>query len=507
MSGPEDARPRGPVEPPVPLGPTAEETTAHWRGEPGYPDPPEGLQALAEALPGRVHRDGAARRSASRDWSPLALHWARRGEVPALASAVVRPESAAEVALALRLATQARLPVTPSGGRSGVCGGAVPWPGGLALETSQMSGLVDIDEVSLRARVKAGTFGPELEAALAPFGLTAGHWPQSHELSTVGGWVACRSAGQLSNRYGKIEDRVSGLEVALASGSLIRLGDLGPGAATGPDLAQLFVGSEGVLGVLTEVTLRLDPKPEASWGRAFALRHFADALEVLRRLRRHGARPAVTRALDPEDASRSVGDALAGQSVLLVYDEASLEEVEASRRALERHLPSEAEDLGQEPVDAWLANRNDVSLLGPLVEAGLVVDTVEVSAPWTELAPLWSDARGRLGTLDGLVLASAHCSHAHPDGACLYFTVVVSPKSASVETTWQRAMEAVLGPTVERGGSVAHHHGIGRWRRGWFERSAPDALRLLGTLKAALDPAGILNPGVLGLGPDLLEGP
>lgn len=507
MSRPEDAHPRGPFEPPVPLGPLVADAMARYRGGPGETDPPEALQALARALPGRIHLDSPTRRSASRDWSPLALHWARRGQVPALAAAVVRPEPAAEAALALRLATRARLPVTPSGGRSGVCGGAVPWPGGAVLETSAMTGLVDLDDVSLRARVRAGTFGPELEAALAPFGLTAGHWPQSHELSTVGGWAACRSAGQLSNRYGKIEDRISGLEVALASGSLVRLGDLGPGAATGPDLTQLFVGSEGVLGVLTEVTLRLDPKPEATWGRAFALPHFADALEVLRRLRRHGARPAVTRAYDADGASRSVRDAPPGRSVLLVYDEASEEEVRASRRALERHLPPEAEDLGRGPVDAWLADRNDVSLLGPLVEAGLMVDTVEVSAPWRALTGLWTDALAGLRALEGTLVASAHCSHAHPDGACLYFTMVASADSGDVEATWERAMEAVLGPTVEWGGSVAHHHGIGRWRRGWFERSMPDALGLLGTLKRALDPSGILNPGVLGLGQDLRDLP
>ncbi|HMC41587.1 MAG TPA: FAD-binding oxidoreductase, partial [Acidimicrobiales bacterium] len=183
---------------------------------------------------------------AGRDWWPLAIHWALAGEVPSRASAVARPRAAGEVGEVLRLCNEARVPVTPVAGRSGVCGASIPAFGGVALDLCGLAGLLDVDDASLLVDVAPGTFGHALEEELrSRHGVTLGHWPQSMSLSTVGGWLACRSAGQYSTRYGKIEDMVVGLEVALADGRLVRTGGTGPRAAAGPDLTQLFVGSEG----------------------------------------------------------------------------------------------------------------------------------------------------------------------------------------------------------------------------------------------------------------------
>src|SRR5262249_30879814 len=187
--------------------------------------------------------------------------WDDDGTPVTSAAAVVRPGSASDVAAVVRACNEARVPVTAAAGRSGVCGASMPVHGGVVLDLTALTGIVGVDDTALVLDVRAGTFGTPLEAALRrDHHVTLGHWPQSIDLSTVGGWLACRSAGQLSTRYGKIEDMVLGLDVALADGRLVHTGGA-PRAAVGPDLTQLFVGSEGTLGVITGARLRVHPAP------------------------------------------------------------------------------------------------------------------------------------------------------------------------------------------------------------------------------------------------------
>ena len=261
----------------------------------------------------------AERAEASRDWWPLAMIWALEGQVPALASCVCRPAHAGEVAAVLSVCNEARVPVTAAGGRSGVCGASVPVHGGVVLDLTAMAGVTDVDDASLVVSVLPGTFGHELEAELrGEHGLTLGHWPQSVELSTVGGWVACRSAGQYSTRYGKIEDMVVGLDVVLADGRTITTGGM-PRQAVGPDLTQLFVGSEGTLGVITGARLRAHPVPPDERRAAYGFDSFAGGLDACRRILRRGATPAVLRLYDEAESKRSYGTE--GTNVLLVLDE------------------------------------------------------------------------------------------------------------------------------------------------------------------------------------------
>ncbi len=232
---------------------------------------------------------------ASRDWWPLALHWSLTGMVPRLAGAVARPTSTSEVAAVLAACDEARIPVTAAGGRSGVSGASVPLYGGVVLDTTALVGIGTVDVASGVVEVAAGTFGPDLESELrAEHGLTIGHFPQSFDLATVGGWVACRGAGQYSTRYGKIEDMVVGLEVVLADGTVIRTGG-GPASAVGPDLNQLFTGSEGTLGIVTRVWLRAHPLPVAERRAAYSVATFGAAVEACRTTLRRGATPAVLR--------------------------------------------------------------------------------------------------------------------------------------------------------------------------------------------------------------------
>ncbi len=364
--------------------------------------------------------DDGERAEAGRDWWPLAIGWAARGQVPGRPALVARPTDVTQVAAVLAICNQARVPVTPAGGRSGVCGASVPLFGGVALDMCGLAGIVDVDATSLVCDLAAGTFGPDVESGLrGGYGLTLGHWPQSMDLSTVGGWLACRGAGQYSNRYGKIEDMVIGLEAVLADGTVVRTGGHAPRAATGPDLTQLFVGSEGTLGVITSARLRLRPVPDGGGRRAFGFATFDDGLEACRRLLRRGLAPAVLRLYDETESARNFDRA--DTNVLIVLDEADPLAAEATLAAVDAECAG-ATRLDDALVDRWLEHRNDVSALAPLWRHGIVVDTVEVAARWTALPGLVAAVGAALEAIPGTLVASVHQSHAYPDGACLYFT-------------------------------------------------------------------------------------
>jgi len=447
----------------------------------------------------------ADRAEAGRDWWPLAIGWAAAGAVPSRPALVARPTDVAQVSAVLALCDAARVPVTPAGGRSGVCGASVPLFGGVALDLCGLAGIGDVDETSLVADLRAGTFGPDVESGLRDgHGLTLGHWPQSMDLSTVGGWLACRGAGQYSNRYGKIEDMVLGLEVVLADGRIVRTGGTGPRSATGPDLTQLFVGSEGTLGVITEGRFRVHPVPADEGRRAVGFPSFADGLDACRRILRRGASPAVLRLYDATESGRNFDQP--DTNVLVVLDEADPSLLGATLDVVDQECAGAAVlDLGL--VDRWLTHRNDVSALAPLWRSGVVVDTVEVAARWTALPGLYAAVLDALGGVDGTLVASSHQSHAYTDGACLYFTFAGRPpdemegggRDAWVSDYYRRAWDEVTRATIDAGGAISHHHGIGLNRGRFLADGLGPAFDVLVSVKGALDPHGILNPGKLGL--------
>jgi alkyldihydroxyacetonephosphate synthase len=452
------------------------------------------------------------RTEAGRDWWPIAISWAGRGSVVSRPAAVARPRSTEEVSAVLVACNDARVPVTAIAGRSGVCGGSVPVFGGVALDMTAMTGVPDIDTVSLVADVKAGTFGPDLEESLSGERVTLGHWPQSMDLSTVGGWVACRGAGQYSTRYGKIEDMVIGLEVVLADGSVIHTGGKAPRAAVGPDLNQVFVGSEGTLGVVTEARLRLHPTAPSEERRAWGFGSFSEGLEACRTILRRGATPAVLRLYDQVESERNFGEA--SKSVLIVLDEADRLILDSCIAVVDDECTRYgAEPLGGELVQRWLEHRNDVSQLAPLYRAGIIVDTVEIAGRWSVLPSIYDACLGALTSVDGTLVASAHQSHSYTDGACIYLTFAgrmpgsdavsttadASDSSAWAESYYAKAWDAVMEAVIAGGGAISHHHGIGINRSRYMDRALGDATPVLEKLKDALDPRWILNPGKLGL--------
>ena len=449
------------------------------------------------------------RAAAGRDWWPAAIRWAAAGQVPALPAVVARPADTAQVAAVLALCHQARVPVTATAGRSGVCGASIPVFGGVALDLCGLAGLVDLDDTSLLADLRAGTFGPDVEQAVRHQGTTVGHWPQSMELSTVGGWVACRGAGQLSTRYGKIEDMVAGLEVVLADGQVIHTGGAGPRQAVGPDLTQLFVGSEGTLGIVTRALLRLHPVPAGQAQRAVGFPDFAAGLNACRRILRRGATPAVLRLYDATETARSF--ALSDTCALIVLDEADPALLSATMAVVDDEtLGAGAAELDPALIDRWLAHRNDVSALVPLTRGGVVVDTIEIAGRWAVLPTLYRRCVDALQARPGTLAASAHQSHAYSDGACLYFTFagrhpdgLSDPgdpdADAWAEQYYLGAWQAVLDEVLAAGAAISHHHGIGLNRARFVAPALGAAAAVHVSIKQALDPRGILNPGKLGL--------
>jgi alkyldihydroxyacetonephosphate synthase len=463
---------------------------------------PQFLEALAAIAPTSI--DGEDLAEHGRDWWPIAIGWAAAGQVPALASVIVRPTSAQQVAQILGACNEARVPVTPMAGRSGVCGGSIPLRGGVALDLCELNQVHEVDEISETVTVDAGMFGPDLEAHLAGVGpgYSVGHFPQSFDLSTVGGWLACRGAGQYSTRYGKIEDMVVALTVALPDGRLIETAGTAPRSATGPSLTQLFVGSEGTLGVITSATLKLHRKASAEARRVVSFATFDDGLEACRRILQRGATPAVLRLYDVIESKRSFE---VEANVLIVLDEADPHLLAATMSIVDEELAGATqEDLGH--VDHWLGSRNNVSQLAPLWRNHVVVDTIEISGSWKDLGQTTERLLATLRETPGTLTASVHQSHAYSDGACCYFTFAGRPTAEDGENQleaeanyYQRVWTAANACIIAEGRAVSHHHGVGLHRADALVASLGSAHDVLQQVKDALDPNGIMNPGKLGL--------
>jgi len=443
----------------------------------------------------------------SRDWWPLALHWSLRGEVPQLADLVARPTSTDDVVAVVQACNIARVPVTATGGRSGVCGASVPMFGGVVLDMTALSGVASVDAESGIVEVRPGTSGPDLEAAINDeHGLSVGHFPQSFELATVGGWVAARGAGQFSTRYGKIEDMVVGLEVVLADGTVIRTGGA-PAAAAGPDLTQVVVGSEGTLGVITNVWLRAHPLPAGERRAVYVFDTFEQGVEACRSTMRAGATPAVLRLYDgPESARGRGGDGTT--CTLLVLDEGDERLVDATMSIVADSCADAGGRVGDvELVEAWMQHRNDTSALQGLTRKGFVVDTMEIAAPWSKLTSIFDRVREAMLAVPHARAATCHLSHSYADGACLYFTFAATPPAEEIDATYIAMWDVGTRAVLAAGGNLSHHHGVGLNRNRFITEALGAAHIVLQGVKDAVDPHGIFNPGKLGLSSSFGETP
>jgi len=492
--------------------------------------PPSGLApgaraALENVVGGAWVRDDRASRvthALGRSYPDLVR--LRSGRLDVAPDAVLEPGTAAEVLEALRACVQLDLAVVPFGGGTSVVGGvealAGERTGVVALDLGRLTGLVHVDVRSGLATLRGGTFGPDAEAELAGHGMTLGHHPQSFELSTVGGWIATRSAGQASTGYGRIDDLVQGLRLAAPAGEVVT--GAGPATAAGPDLRELLVGSEGTLGIITEATLRVRRAPGATRFEAWALPGFAAATEALRALVQAGAAAPVTRLSDEEETRLNLAMAGAGHAVralrtylrargqerpcllVLGWEGADAAELRARREAGVRVLRAHgAVALGAKAGEAWARRRyHGPYLRDELLTRGVLIDTLETAATWTNLLETYravgAALRGSLAARGTPGLVGCHVSHLYPTGASLYFTFLARQEQGAELEQWHAAKAAAGDAIAAAGATITHHHAVGRDHAPWLGGEVGElGLALLRSVKATLDPQGIMNPGKL----------
>lgn len=435
------------------------------------------------------------------DWSAAALISKRRDSAYRLPNCVVRPRTTEHVSAVLAWAERTRTPVVPYGGGSGVVDSILSG-GAVVIELRALNEVLDFDEKSRLVRAQAGVSGPDLRETLADWGYTLGHEPQSIAISTLGGWIATRATGQLSARFGGIERMVVGLEAVLAGGKIVR-SRLAPRRATGPDVASLMIGSEGTLGIVTEATLRVSPMPFERADTCVRFDHMAEGVAACRALAQSDLDPTVVRLYDREDTAifmRDQPNDPMDPMLLLSFD--GKDATERAERAVEmtegrlgdRAIVEQWWDTRNHAVDAYRELMAGKGLLGPHA----VVDTIEVAGTWTVLRDLYHSMKEALTPLADI--CGCHLSHVYPDGACLYFTLASASSSdesalQTLETWWETAMTTCL----QAGGSISHHHGIGRRKAPWLPHELDGWWQVLVAVKRALDPHGIMNPGALGL--------
>ncbi len=471
------------------------------------------LAAFA-AVVGPAHvdagREARIRHAGGRSTIDLLRRRQHRQVVP---DAVIAPSAHDEVHACLRVAAERDLAVIPFGGGTSVVGALDPERGAhrgvVSLDLHRLSGLLRLDEESGDAVFAAGTTGPEAERLLAEHGLELGHYPQSFRYATLGGFAAARSSGQNSAGHGRFDTMVTGLRVATPTGAL----DLGrsPGSAAGPDLIRVFLGSEGIFGVITEVRVRVHPAPAERLFEAWTFPDFASGAAALRAVAQQGGGPTVIRLSDESETAVSlaqvgkIGKAMAkGASAITVYEGRDIEH----RRAVTSDLLRRAggTSSGEGAAEEWLAGRFDGPYLrDALLDAGVFCETLETATTWSQLHGLRAAVLNALR--DGFTEAGAksyimcHISHIYPTGASLYFTVLAGVRGDQL-AVWDDVKSRVNDAILAAGGTISHHHAVGRDHAPWLaEEIGETGIRILTAIKRELDPQGILNPGaVIGRG-------
>lgn len=466
-----------------------------------------------QAIVGRenIFTDEEAVLEAAKDYIGFRVYQRAEGKNFApRAACVVRPKETAGVSRVLSYLNEHKVDVVPRTGGSSVTLGVEPVEGGVILDGSAMNEILEIDETDMLVTARCGTPLEHLENILNEKGFTVGHYPQSLPMAHLGGLVATRSTGQFSTLYGGIEELVVGLEAVLADGTIMRIKNV-PRRSAGPDLRHLFIGSEGALAFITEVTLKLFRyRPEERWMRAYGVKGMQRGLDMVREIMVDGYKPAVVRLHDAAEVMMVLGlhDVVPSEHALLMFIcEGPRPIAEATGAAIERYAQKyEAVDIGIKPVESWLQTRNDSCYTmekGHYHAMGLVADTCEIAAGWGEIGKIYEAVIARLtNEVKEMAYAGGHASHCYIQGTNIYFTFAFLENrgAAAAEDDYMKVVSIILEETLKRGGSVAHHHGSGKYRTPWMPEEHGSSYPLLYRLKDALDPSHILNRGVLLVG-------
>jgi alkyldihydroxyacetonephosphate synthase len=419
---------------------------------------------------------------------------------------VASPTTVAGVASVLAIAGRLGIAVTPVGGASGIVGGFRTGARPIALDMRGFAE-IELDPVSSVAWVGAGVVVQQLEDELHGHGFTCGHYPQSMRMATVGGMVATNGAGTFSTRYGRMRDMVEGLEVVLADGRQVTT-QLGPDASTGPDLNHLFVGSEGTLGVITRALVRVWPSPARRAMTAYALPSVDRGLAALREIVGQGVYPALVRLYDEVEAEALwTGAGMEPGGCLLLLGQDGREDICAlDMQICDLLLISHgARAVGDAPARHWYQHRFDWKRIPATNErVGGIADAIEVSASWRHLPDVWRATTAAVAPLCAQV--ESHLSHIYHTGGSVYIIFHAHAASdADAVALYDEILDRLLSASLAAGGNVSHHHGVGTAKARWLREQLGVGMSVLEDVKRALDPAGILSPGVLGLGGAGLE--
>lgn len=422
------------------------------------------------------------------------------------AACVVRPRSVEEVSRVLKFLSENRVDVTPRTGGSSVTLSIEPVPGGVILDGSAMNEIIKVDEQNMSVTARCGTPLEYLENYLNEKGYSTGHFPQSLPMASLGGLLATRSIGQFSTLYGGIEDLVIGLEAVLSNGEVVRIKNV-PRRSCGPDLRHLFIGSEGMLGFITEVTLKIFKyRPEERWMRAYGIADMQTGLQMLQEIMAEGYRPAVVRLHDSAEVMMVLGlsDVVPdGQGILLFLCDGPKAIADATGEAIEGFAKKyKAVDLGEKPVQSWLKTRNDACYnmgTGHYYDIGAVADTCEISGNWDVIGKIYDGVTRRLPEeMETLAYVGGHSSHSYMQGTNIYFTFAfVEEHAETAREDYMKVIGVIMDETLKHGGSIAHHHGSGKYRTQWMPMEHGSSYQLLYKLKEALDPSHVMNKGVL----------
>ena len=475
--------------------------------------PPSALAALCSADPAdrAAHSHGKAFRDVVRNL---------RGELDSVPDLVVRPDCEQDVVDVLDWCSAAGIAVIPFGGGSSVVGGVEPridgdFAGVVTLDLGRLHRVLEVDRISRAARIQAGTFGPHLEAQLRPHGLTLRHFPQSFEFSTLGGWLATRAGGHFATLYTHIDDVVESMRVVTPTGvsESRRL----PSSGAGPSPDRLFLGSEGTLGVITEAWLRLQDRPRWRGGASVHFASYPAAVAATRAVAQSGLYPTNCRLLDAAEAFLNAGVSVRGALLVLAFESAD----HPIQPWLERALEICGEHGGEVPAPPAYTDTaaSDVAPASPaqswrsaflrmpyqrdaLIRMGMIVETFETACTWDRFdalhAAVTDAARAAIAKVSGTGIVTCRFTHVYPDGPAPYFGIYAAGRWGTAVAQWDEIKATVSAVLSSRGGTITHHHAVGRDHRAWYDKQRPEPFAAaLSAAKQALDPAGVLNPGVL----------
>ena len=444
---------------------------------------------------------------------------------------VLYPQTEAQIEAIYRWANDTGTALVPFGGGTSVVGGVEAINGRFAalatIDLANLSQIIALDEQSMIVEAEAGIYGPALEQYLNERGFTLRHSPESFQYSTLGGWIAARSSGQFSTCYGNIEDMLQSVRLITPNGPLTTLSV--PGSAAGPQLKHLVLGSEGIFGIISRARMRIRPLPPRQLFRSYLLVDFSEGVAILRELMRAGGKPALLRLSDgietgwalampriPESGIRGAIARLVEKwpekrdfvperrSLLLIGWEGRPEQISSEKKLWDRIISGHKKlAMGKWPAQIWYRRRyHNPHVRDELIDYGVLVDTLETAGEWRQIASLYRTVcaaiRQAFKELAITGMVGAHLSHLYPQGSSIYFIIFACPQPGKEVEQWWRIKSAASDAIVAGGGTISHHHGVGLDHKKWYARQLDaTAVVMLRELKAAVDPAGILNPGKL----------